>query len=200
MQLITAPPSPYARKARVVLRELNLLDAVEEIDVATNPLQSTDQALAGNPTGRIPSLIRADGPALYDSRVITRFLNDLGNGTLYPEGGWDILTLEATGDAIMDSTVGMVYEKRLRSKTQQSPEWLDAQWGKASRAVAALETRWMPLLNGPLHMGQISVACALGYLDLRHSDRGWRDQHTTLAAWFDQFAQRDSMVATHVDP
>ncbi|MEO0357913.1 MAG: glutathione S-transferase family protein [Pseudomonadota bacterium] len=197
MQLIVSPPSPYARKARVVLRELNLMDTVQELDVTTSPVDPSPAALASNPTGRIPSLIRGDGPALYDSRVITRFLNDLGNGTLYPDAHWDVLTLEATGDAIMDSAVGMVYEQRLRPAAQQSDTWLDAQWGKVMGAVTALETRWMPLLTGPLHMGQISVACALTYLDLRHDDRGWRAQHTTLADWVDQFATRDSMVATH---
>ncbi len=54
----------------------------------------------------------------------------------------------------------------------------------------------MDHLSGPLDMGQISVACALGYLDFRHSVRAWRVARPNLAGWYDLFAQRPSMQAT----
>ncbi|MDA9208434.1 glutathione S-transferase [Octadecabacter sp.] len=197
MKLITSPPSPYARKIRVLLRETGMIDRVEEVDVATSPMDSAADALAGNPTGKIPSLLREDGPSIYDSRVISRYLNDIGNCGLYPERSlYEILTLEATADAIMDATVGMVYETRLRPEAQQSPEWLDAQWGKAERAISAINSRWMSHLNGPLNAAQIATSCALAYLDLRHDARGWRVGHEALSAWQAEFAARPSMQAT----
>jgi len=36
----------------------------------------------------------------------------------------------------------------------------------------------------------------LGYLDLRHDARGWRNGNDALAAWYAEFSERDSMVAT----
>jgi glutathione S-transferase len=199
MQLLISPASPFVRKVRVLLRETDLLTQVEEVDVATTPLASDPKVVAANPTGKIPALIRDDGPAIYDSRVITRFLDNHAGAALYPESRiWEILTLEATADAIMDATVSMTYEVRLRPETQQSPDWIEAQWGKASRAIAVINNRWMSHLSGPLNIGQIGVACALSYIDLRHDARGWRTGNAALAKWHAEFAQRESMTATAV--
>jgi len=197
MQLLISPASPFVRKVRVLLREANLMDAVEEVHVSTTPMNSAAEVVAANPMGKIPALIRADGPAIYDSRVITRFLDDHANAGLYPQSRiWEVLTLEATADAIMDATVSMSYETRLRPADQQSPDWIEAQWAKAARGIAAVNSRWMSHLSGPLNIGQIGVACALSYIDLRHDARGWRNDNEALATWHATFAARDSMVET----
>lgn len=197
MKLIMSPPSPYARKIRVLLRETGLIDRVEEVQVSTSPMNSAPEAIAANPLGKIPALLRADGPAIYDSRVISRYLDDQADANLYPATSlYEVLTLEATADAIMDATVGMVYETRLRPETEQSPDWMEAQWKKASRAVEAINSRWMSHLYGPLNAAQIATSCALAYLDLRHDARGWRKGNEALAAWQADFAARPSMLET----
>ena len=200
MKLIMAEASPFARKVRVLLRETNQLKDVEEVSIATSPYQVNEQAKAANPTGRIPSLIRADGPTLYDSRVITRYLDARAAAGMYPEAKlWDVLTVEATGDSMMDSAVSMSYELRLRPQEKVSSEWTDAQWSKVMGGCDALQSQWMDLLNGPLTMAHISIACALGYLDLRHDARNWRQGHDALAAWFADFSKRPSFQETHLD-
>ena len=197
MQLLISPSSPYVRKTRVLIREAKLMDTVEEVTVSTTPLNSAPEVVAANPMGKIPALLRADGPAIYDSRVITRFLDDLAGAHLYPQSSiWEILTLEATADAIMDATVSMTYEMRLRPETEQSPNWLEVQWTKAARGIAAVNGRWMSHLTGPLNIGQIGMACALSYIDLRHDARGWHNGNEALAQWHADFSTRDSMVAT----
>ncbi|KQB96495.1 glutathione S-transferase [Loktanella sp. 1ANDIMAR09] len=197
MQLLISPASPFVRKARVLIREAELMGTVDEVIVSTSAFNSAPEVIAANPMGKIPALIRADGPAIYDSRVITRFLNDLAGANLYPQSSiWEILTLEATADAIMDATVSMAYETRLRPTDQQSPDWIEAQWAKAARGIAAINSRWMSHLTGPLNIGQIAVACALSYIDLRHDARGWRNGNEALANWHAEFSTRDSMVAT----
>lgn len=197
MQLIMSPTSPFVRKIRVLTREAKLTDVVEEVEVVTTPLASAAEALAANPLGKIPALVRNEGPALYDSRVISRYLDDYANANLYPASRlWEVLTLEATGDGIMEAAVSMTYEARLRPEAQQSPDWVEAQWNKAARALDALGDRWLSHLEGPLTMGQISVGCALSYLDFRHDARGWRDGRKALADWHAGFAARDSMTAT----
>jgi glutathione S-transferase len=200
MKLIMAEASPFARKVRVLLRETNQLEEVEEVSIATSPFQVNEQAKAANPTGRIPSLTRADGPALYDSRVITRYLDAKAAAGMYPEAKlWDVLTVEATGDSMMDSAVSISYELRLRPQEEVSTEWTDAQWAKVVGGCDALQNQWMDLLNGPLNMAHISIACALGYLDLRHDARNWRQGHDALAAWFADFSKRPSFHKTHYD-
>ena len=200
MKLIMAEASPFARKVRVLLRETKQLKNVEEVSIATSPFQVNEQAKAANPTGRIPSLIRADGPALYDSRVITRYLDAKAAAGMYPEARlWDVLTVEATGDSMMDSAVSISYELRLRPQEKVSSEWTDAQWSKVLGGCDALQSQWMDLLNGPLTTAHISIACALGYLDLRHDARNWRQGHDALAAWFADFSKRPSFLETNFD-
>jgi glutathione S-transferase len=151
-----------------------------------------------NPLGKIPVLERPDGPALYDSRVICRYLDDISGGRLYPAKPrlWETLTLEATGHGITEAAVLMVYEARVRPEDRRFPEWVEGQWAKVARALDAIEARWMAHLAGPLDMGQIAVGCALGYLDFRHEARGWRAGRPALAAWFEAFDGRPAMAAT----
>lgn len=200
MQLLISPTSPYVRKVRVVIREANLMDTVEEVNVSTSPLNSAPEVVAANPMGKIPALIRTDGPGIYDSRVINRFLDDLANANLYPQSRiWEVLTLEATADAIMDATVAMTYEARMRPAEEQSANWVEIQWEKAARGIAAVNNRWMSHLTGPLNIGQIGMACALSYIDLRHDARGWRNGNEALANWQTEFSARESMIATQPD-
>jgi glutathione S-transferase len=194
MKLIMSPPSPFARKARVLLRETGSIDRVEEVQVSSTPLNSAQEILVANPLGKIPALIREDGPAIYDSRVITRYLDDMADSGLYPTTSlYEVLTLEATADELMVVTVGMIYGERYR---EDAPDWTEAQWGKAARAIAAINSRWMSHLNGPLNMAQIAVSCALSYVDLRHDARNWRHGNEALANWQAEFENRDSMQAT----
>ncbi len=182
----------------VVLHETGLTDEVELVLASGTPVAPGSMPVERNPLGKVPTLERSDGAALYDSRVICRYLDDLAGGTLYPAKPrlWETLTLEATGDGMADAAVAMRYQQTLLPAQQQSPEWLEAQWLKVARALDALEARWMSHLAGPLDAGQIAVACALGYLDFRHADRAWRSGHPALAAWHARFAERPSMQAT----
>ena len=198
MKLYHSPASPFVRKVVVLLHELGKAGDVELATVTTTALASDATLMAANPLARLPALERPEGVTLYDSRVITAFLDDLYQGGMYPEGSrrWETLTLEATGDGIMDSAVSMVYEIRLRDPEQVSEPWIEAQWGKVERGLDALNTRWMSHLSGPVDAGHMSVACALGYLDFRHEARDWRQGRAALAAWYEGFSARPSMVAT----
>lgn len=197
MKLVYASASPFVRKVMALMHETGQTDQVELMPVMTTPVSTPTEVRAANPMGKIPALIREDGPAIYDSRVICRFLDDQANAGLYPKDSlWEVLTLEATADGIMDAAVLMVYEGRLRPNHMIFDEWVEAQWGKVAGALDALDSRWMSHLNGPLNMGQIAVACALGYLDFRHGNRNWRDGRGALDDWYAVFSERDSMKAT----
>jgi glutathione S-transferase len=198
MRLYQSRTSPFVRKVIVVLHETGQFGRVELVESGGNPVDPGTIPLARNPLGKLPTLEREDGTALYDSRVICRYLDDLAGGRLYPPKPrlWETLTLEATADGILDAAVLMIYEVRARPEEHRDAPWVEAQWAKVARALDALEARWMAHLAGSLDLGQIATACALGYLDFRHGDRDWRAGRPALAAWADRFAERDSMKET----
>jgi glutathione S-transferase len=196
MELLGSPASPFVRKVRVLIAEAGI-DDVPFVEVSASPLGGDAALNAANPLGKIPALTRPGGPTLYDSRVISRFLDARAGGGFYPEARlWETLTLEATADGIMDAAVSMTYERRFRPEAMQFAPWIDGQWAKIARALDALERQWMSHLRGPCDMGQIAVACALCYLDFRHGDRNWRAGHEALADWHAGFAARPSMIGT----
>lgn len=198
MKLYHSATSPFVRKVMVLLHEAGATDSVTLIPASGTPLDPGSLPVDRNPLGKVPALERQDGPTLYDSRVICRYLDDrLGKG-LYPAAPafWDTLVLEATADGMTDAAVLMRYEAHVRPPASRSPEWLEAQWSKVDRALTALEERWASHLAGPLDMGQIAVGCALGYLDFRLADRDWRRGRPLLDGWSRSFAARPSMAAT----
>jgi len=198
MKLCYAAASPFVRKVMVVLHETNQLADVEIMEVATTPVAPNAGVSSRNPLSKIPALERPDGPVLYDSRVICAYLDDRANAGLYPAGAsrWETLTLEATADGIMDAAVLAVYERRVRPEDKQFDGWIDAQWGKITGGLAAVNANWMDKLAQPVNIGHIAVGCALGYLDFRHADRNWRSGNENLADWFEAFESRASMAAT----
>jgi glutathione S-transferase len=182
----------------VLLHETGQIGEVELVHAAGTPVDPGTMPLAHNPLGKIPALERPECAALYDSRVICRYLDDRAGGRLYPPKPrlWETLTLEATADGILDAALLMVYEERIRPNDLRYEAWVEGQWAKIERALDVLEARWMSHLGGPLDMGQIAVACAISYVDFRHGDRAWRVERPHLAAWHAEFAQRPSMEAT----
>ena len=177
---------------------MNMVEQVEIVPVTITPTAPGQDVPAKNPLGKIPALERESGPTLYDSRVIFRYLNDMGTGGLYPNAPmlWETLTLEATAIGIMDAAILMVYEGRVRPEEKRFDGWVDAQWSKVSRALDSVERQWMSHLAGPLDFAQISMGCALEYLDFRHPERDWRAGRPALTAWQKDFAARPSMQAT----
>ena len=198
LRLYTSPTTPFGRKVMVLILEAGLADQVEIAQATGSPLDSSKMPLSQNPLGKIPALERGDGPAIYDSRVICRYLDDRAGAGLYPPAPrlWETLTLEATADGMIEAAILMLYEGRLRPEEKRFDGWVEGQWAKIARALDTLEGRWMSHLNGPLDMGQIAIGVALSYLDFRFDARGWRQGRPELARWHEAFAARESMAAT----
>lgn len=195
MKLHWAPASPFVRKCVVCATEAGV--QLELVSRGGTPLQTQNMPLDQNPLGKIPTLERADGPPIFDSRVITRYLDSQGSVELYPQARiWEVLTLEATADGIMDAAVLIIYESRVRPEALRYGAWVEAQWLKIARSLDAIEDKWMSQLAEPLDGAQIALGCALAYLDFRHAARDWRTGRTELAAWEAEFAKRESMTAS----
>jgi glutathione S-transferase len=197
MKLYMNPASPFARKVRIVIRELDLARLVEEVPVSP---QTSDELRRFNPLGKIPALVLNDGSTLLDSRVICEYLNELGGGKFFPgmsvwrevSGRWRALTLQALGDGICDAAVARVYEGR-RPEAERSKEAAEKYLAQITRALDALERA---RFNDPPTIGEIAVGCALGYLDFRLPELDWRATRPHLRDWYETFSQYPSMQAT----
>ncbi len=192
--------SPFVRKVMVLLHETGQTDRVALQDCVLTPV-SPDPALnEDNPLGKIPALRLADGNVIHDSRVILDYLDHqhVGNPLIPRDGSarWRRLTLASLADGIMDASVMVRYEVALRPPEKHWDEWLDGQRNKIRRALALLEKDAIAELTSHFDVAAISVACALGYLDLRHPDMAWRETNPQLAAWYFEVSQRPSMLAT----
>jgi glutathione S-transferase len=203
MRLFTSPNSPYARKARIIIHEVALTSRVEEMIVS---LPADAKLRAVNPLGKIPALLLDDGSVIYDSRVICEYLDALGGGKFFPratlfreaEGRWRALTLQALGDGLADAVVRRNQEMRL-PESRRNPEVLARQTAAIEGAFAVADRAAAKFPAEPT-IGEIAIACAIGYLDLRAPHDGWRDRHPQLARWLDAFSQRPSVQATRPPP
>lgn len=196
MKLIYSSASPYARKARATAIETGMADKIEMEDI--NPWADPDGYRAINPVGKVPALIRDDGPALYQSNIVCEFLDAHGETKIYPAAGperWTAMRQLAAADGILDASVLNRMEGMFHEGDAASRKLIDRQELSVNEALAQLESE-ADDLNGPVTIGQIAVACALGYRDFRFADSDWRGAHPKLAAWYETFAQRPSIKET----
>jgi glutathione S-transferase len=200
MKLHSNPASPYGRKVKVVAHETGLFERLAVHNLQTSAVGPDLGLVADNPLGKIPCLVLEDGGALYDSRVICEYLDGIHDRQpLFPASGaerWDALRLQALGDGVMDAALIARYETFLRPEELRWPAWVDGQLDKVHRGLDRLEAVDAPTFGGRLDIGTVTVGCALGYLDFRYGALDWRRGRPALAAWFDGFAARPSMLAT----
>lgn len=201
MKLIGSNTSPYARKVRVVMAEKKL-----DYDFALEDVWSDQTTIKeSNPLGKIPCLIMEGGEALFDSRVIVEYLDTLSPvGKLIPPVGREraeVKTWEALADGVMDAALlarmEAVWDKR--TEAQRSQAWIDRQLGKIEASLAAMSKGLgdKPFCTG-IHMSlaDIAVGCALGYLDFRFPQVGWRNDHPSLVRLLEKLEQRPSFAET----
>jgi glutathione S-transferase len=198
LTLRSSPASPFVRKIRIAA---SLLGLEREITVEiADTMNAGDTVRQQNPLGKIPALVLEDGMVLFDSRVILDYLDHrAGGGKIVPKDAaarFAALRLQALADGIMDASILVIYEGRWRPAERHEPKWVDHQAGKVTRALASLEAA-PPAIDAPPNVGQIALACALGYRDFRFAGT-WRKDHPRLVAWLDQFAaQVPAFAATN---
>jgi glutathione S-transferase len=188
MILRSSPPSPFGRKVKIAAALLGIEFKIEPTD--TN--DPADAIRKQNPIGKIPTLVLDDGTTLFDSRVISEYLDHLaGGGKIIPQEAkarFAALRMQALADGLLDAALMQVYEGRFRTPEQRVEKWVEHQAGKVTRALDVLEAE-PPGLDAMPHVGQIAVACALGYLDLRFKGE-WRKDYPKLVKWLDAFAAK----------
>lgn len=189
MKLLASSTSPYARKLRILAHELGL--ALTFVETAA--MEDPAELLAVNPLGKVPVLVLDDGTALFDSRVISRYLLSLapGNALLPVDGSahWHDLTSEAMADGILDAAINLRFNA---AQGVTSGMWVDRQNRAIDRALTALARRIGPGFT----LTEITAAVACEYLDLRFPAIDWRTRHPTLAALHTRLTDRPAFVTT----
>jgi len=198
LKLVTVPSSPFGRKVLVVAAELALRDRIEvELDNPWNPQTRVPQL---NPAGKVPALLADDGLPLYGSAVICEYLQSLAGAAepLYPPTGparWLALRRQELADQAVEAFVAVRLERN-RAAGEQSPGWIARKLAVLSRCLDALEAEGLAAADAAT-IGHVAVAVLLGHLDFRRGGGDdWRPPRPALAAWYDVFSQRPSMLAS----
>jgi glutathione S-transferase len=201
MKLIGSISSPYVRKVRVVMAEKKL-----DYEFITEDVWAASTTITqSNPLGKVPCLIMEAGEALFDSRVIVEYLDTLSPvGKLIPSTGREraeVKTWEALADGVMDASILARLETIWpgRSAEQRSTAWIDRQMAKVNDVLVAMAAALgdKAYCSGiHLSLSDISVGCALGYLDFRFPEIAWRSAHPALAKLQDKLALRQSFIDT----
>lgn len=197
MKLFYNPASPFVRKVLVTAIECGVEDRITTEPLALTPVSPSDSLNSDNPLGKIPALVLDSGDTLYDSRVICEYINELGNGVLFPvdHTRWDNLRRQAIADGICDAAVVVRYETFVRPLDKQWNQWIDNQKQKFRRALQALESQ-VTTFDGTIDIGTLSIAIALDYIDFRYADEDWRKAHAALADWHASISERPSLQQT----
>ncbi|MDD9877048.1 MAG: glutathione S-transferase N-terminal domain-containing protein [Magnetovibrio sp.] len=197
MRLTGSETSPYVRKVRVQAMEGGYWEQLDFNELGTTPIDPN--AGIANPLKKVPALELGDGMVLFDSRVICEYLDGaLGDGASFPAPGparWTALRRQALGDGLLDAALLLRYETSLRPAELCWNDWCDGQTVKIDGALADMEAQAADF-GDTVDIGTITTACALGYLDFRYKDKGWRETYPALGAWYAEFSQRPSMTAT----
>jgi glutathione S-transferase len=186
-KLFYSSASPYSAKVRLSAAYLDF--PLQAVVVNTN--DSPPQLIAANPLGKVPTLLLDDGDALFDSRVITQYLNRTCGNRLFPrnaERRMEAERYEALADGVTDAAIATIYERRFRPDEKVHQPWIDRQWSKVERGLDALDAA-PPRLAGKPHAGHFALRCPLGYLALRFPGR-WEKGRAKLRRWADRFDER----------
>ena len=194
MKLAYSPNSPYVRKCVALAIQRGIDKQMELWTVGT-----TDPALLKvNPLSKVPTLVLDDGTALYDSPVICEYLDSVGDGPkMFPPVGparWKALRQEALGDGILDATQPRRREIAL-PQDEGRQTYIALQQAKVKAALAVLEAE-ADSLGMLTNIGEITIACALGYMDFRYANEPWRPGHPKLEAWYAKVAAMPAMART----
>jgi glutathione S-transferase len=196
MKLHWSPKSPYVRKVMVCAHELNLVDRLELVRSVAAMLKPNERLMRDNPLSKIPTLVLDDGFVLFDSAVICEYLDDLGHGSLFPRPGtdkWQALRWHAFGDGMLDAAILWRNE---REREVPLPALIAAFDLKMRTALKQLDDEAQALAEMPFSIGHVTIGCALGYLDYRFADLGWRSIAPRLADWFAETLARPSFRNT----
>ncbi len=197
-RLISATPSPYARKVRVALAEKGIpFELLTEV-----PWDSNTSTPHYNPLEKLPVLLCDDGTSVYESRYILEWL-ELKHPTprLTPadvDGLLAVKRFEVLADGVCDAAVLLFWE-RSREQEKFSAEWAARQLRKVEgglREISRLLGNGRYCVGDSFTLADVAVGSLLRWLEIRAEDIPWRREYSNLAALSDRLEERASFRDT----
>ena len=198
MKLFYSAASPYVRKVSVAAIELGLESRIERVPAAASPVARDENVARANPTGKVPTMLLADGTVLFDSVVICEYLDSLGEPRLFPPAGperFRTLREHALGDGILDAALLARYETAMRPAELRWQAWLEGQLRKVTSGIDVVEAQCAGY-GERFDIGTLTLACALGYVDFRFPDLQWRTGRPAATRWYERVSARPSLRDT----
>ena len=196
MKLFYASGSPYARIARIAVREMGLQGEVPEEEVTLRDPNSA--LLPYNPGGKVPTLQLDDGTILTESLLLLSYLDTRHSGrNLLPtdgSDGWRTVSGLGRAYAFLDAITAWNRELRFGLK---APGVIALETARANRAADAFERAIGDgEYSGPFDAAQLVLGAALDNASRRHKVWQWRPSRPRLAAFSDAMNQRPSFAST----
>ena len=205
MRLFWTPASPFTRKVSVAARELGLWDDMEivkttwSLDWGYRTVPFTAGLAEANPVARIPTLVTDGGAALGCSTLACQHLDSLSGGKLTPDDPWDMWSLYAVADGMIEAQILMRAEF-LRPAERRMESFLQKQRDRIARCLDHIEAHAGELTTGadggPPNLAEITVGIACGYQDWREWLDDFRPGRPKLTTWYETFRQRPAMAET----
>jgi glutathione S-transferase len=197
MKLHWSPRSPFVRKVMIVAHERGLVDRITCVRTVAATSKPHAELMKDNPLSKIPTLVLDDGTVIYDSPVISEYLDALDSAPQLfpsePKARLEALRRQALGDGFLDLLV-LLRDERMRA--QPSEAHLASATVRKAAILKNLEADAPSLASTLFGVGHIAIGCALSYLDFRYADEDWRKDHPRIGGWHATFAARPSVRAT----
>ena len=198
MKLISATPSPYARKVRIALAEKGI-----PFELLTEVPWNDDTSLPQhNPLEKLPVLLPPEGEPLFQSSYILEWLERrYPEPPLLPADDDGILAakrLEVIADGVCDAVILILFE-RMRPQGQVSEPWIARQARKIDGGVASLAAAvgQRPFaIRDRFGLADIAIGSVLGYLGVRYAEKNWQGEFPDLAAYAEGLFARPSFAAS----
>ncbi len=197
-KLLSAKPSPYARKVRIHLAEKGIpFELVTEV-----PWNSDTQTPRWNPLEKLPVLICEDGQGIFESRYISEWIE-----ARHPEvplmprdvdGMLAVKRFEVIADGACDALILTIFENS-RDEDKRSTPWLERQRRKVDGALRELARMVgdKPFCHGEgMTMADVATGTLLGYMAVRWPQIDWQQRYPNLASYWQRMDQRPSFAQT----
>jgi glutathione S-transferase len=209
MLLLSATPSPFARKVRISLMEKGIpFDIKNEI-----PWHADTETPQFNPLEKLPVLIPDQGEPVYESSYILDWLEQrYPTPPMLPTDGeakLEVKRYDVLVNGVMDATVLLFWES---AREHQSTPWMQRQLRKVIAGLREIERRLDGrdyAVGNAFGYADICIVAVLGMMDTV-TDNGldpkfhsvnpaftsWRAMYPALAAYYARLHERPSVRET----
>lgn len=200
MILISATPSPFARKVRMALQEKGIAFEVRN-EVPWHSDTATPQF---NPLEQLPILIPPEGEPVYESSYILEWLE-----AMYPDppllpaevpGKLESKRIQVLAEGVMDATVLLFFEQQ---RKEPSLEWTRRQLRKVMGGLRELDRRLGArdlYVADRFGLADIAVIAVLGMqntVEETGAGRHWRSIEPQVGVWHERYLNLARFERTH---